>query len=92
MTQGRHGLVATLGVQTMTNDQKQHWDEVYAKNPEFFGDEPSIFARQALELFRENGVSSLLELGPGQGRDTVFFAENGIAVTGWTTRTSRSRN
>ena len=66
----------------MTNDQKQHWDEVYAKNPEFFGDEPSIFARQALELFRENGVSSLLELGPGQGRDTVFFAENGIAVTG----------
>ena len=66
----------------MTNDQKQHWDEVYARAPEFFGDQPSIFARQALELFRENGVSSLLELGPGQGRDTVFFAENGIAVTG----------
>jgi SAM-dependent methyltransferase len=66
----------------MTNDQKQHWDEVYAKNSEFFGDEPSIFARQALELYRDNGVSSLLELGPGQGRDTVFFAENGIDVTG----------
>lgn len=66
----------------MTNDQKQQWNEVYAKNPEFFGDEPSIFARQALELFRENGVSSLLELGPGQGRDTVFFAENGIDATG----------
>ena len=66
----------------MTKDQKQHWDEVYAKNAEFFGDEPSIFARQALELFRGDGVSSLLELGPGQGRDTVFFAENGLAVTG----------
>jgi SAM-dependent methyltransferase len=65
----------------MTMDQKQHWEEVYEKNPEFFGEEPSVFAREALELFQENGVSNLLELGPGQGRDTIFFAENGIAVT-----------
>jgi SAM-dependent methyltransferase len=66
----------------VVTDQKQHWDEVYGKNAEFFGEEPSAFAKQALELFRENGVSDLLELGPGQGRDTIFFAENGLAVTG----------
>jgi SAM-dependent methyltransferase len=66
----------------MAIDQKQHWDEVYKKNQEFFGEDPSAFARKALALFRKNGVSNLLELGPGQGRDTIFFAENGIAVTG----------
>jgi SAM-dependent methyltransferase len=66
----------------MVKDQKQHWEEVYSKNQEFFGEEPSVFAKQALELFRENGVSELLELGPGQGRDTMFFAENSLEVVG----------
>jgi SAM-dependent methyltransferase len=66
----------------MVNDQKQHWDEEYGKNAEFFGEEPSAFAKQALGLFRENGVSTVLELGPGQGRDTIFFAENSLEVMG----------
>jgi hypothetical protein len=56
----------------MVKDQKQHWEEAYSKNQEFFGEEPSVFAKQALDLIRENGVSELLELGPGQGRDTMF--------------------
>ena len=66
----------------MITDQKQHWDAIYTNNAEFFGEKPSAFAKQALEFFRENGVFDLLELGPGQGRDTIFFAENSLAVTG----------
>lgn len=68
----RHGIA----------DQKQHWDEIYSKNEEFFGEEPSAFGKDALGAFRENGVKSVLELGPGQGRDTFFFAENGLEVVG----------
>lgn len=66
----------------MIKDQKQHWDEVYSKNVEFFGEEPSVFAKQALDLFRESGVSDVLEIGHGQGRDTIFFAENSLEVVG----------
>lgn len=66
----------------MAIDQKQHWDDVFSQNQAFFGEEPSIFARQALDLFRANAVTSVLELGPGQGRDTIFFAENNLAVVG----------
>lgn len=66
----------------MITDQKQHWNEIYSRNAEFFGEEPSDFAKQALAQFRENGVSELLELGPGQGRDTIYFAENGLAIKG----------
>jgi len=63
-------------------DQKRHWDEVYSQNREFFGEEPSFFARQAFDLFRAKGVTRVLELGPGQGRDTIYFAENGLEVAG----------
>lgn len=71
-------MLASCGI----TDQKQHWDEVYSQNEEFFGEEPSGFGQEALGVFRENGVKSLLELGPGQGRDTFFFAENGLEVVG----------
>ncbi|MEW6219040.1 MAG: methyltransferase domain-containing selenoprotein MduS [Thermodesulfobacteriota bacterium] len=62
-------------------DQKEHWGRVYTETEAFFGKGPSQFARQSLEACRQAGVQSLLELGPGQGRDTLFFAEAGLAVT-----------
>lgn len=46
-----------------------------------FGAEPSDPARWALELFEREGFRSVLELGGGQGRDTIFFARNGLRVT-----------
>ena len=42
----------------------------------------SQFAEVSLDLFRENDVNMLLELGCGQGRDSFLFAQNGIDVTG----------
>jgi SAM-dependent methyltransferase len=62
------------------NAQRRHWDETYVQKPELFGREPSYPARRALEIFRKEGKRRILELGAGQGRDTFFFAQNGLAV------------
>lgn len=61
--------------------QNPHWEKTYTKNPEMFGDEPSEPARKAVEVFTEAGAKYLLELGGGQGRDTIYFAQNGLTVT-----------
>jgi SAM-dependent methyltransferase len=63
------------------NAQKQHWNKIYAEEPEFFGDEPSIAAKKALENFMAEKKQRILELGAGQGRDTLFFAKNSLHVT-----------
>jgi len=46
-----------------------------------FGAEPSEAAHWAAALFKREHRIKLLELGPGQGRDTSFFAKNGFRVT-----------
>jgi SAM-dependent methyltransferase len=61
--------------------QKPHWEKTYTKNPEMFGEEPSEPARKAVEAFTEAGLKNLLELGGGQGRDTIYFAQKGFSVT-----------
>lgn len=62
-------------------DQQQlHWDRAYTAEMDFFGDEPSLAARRAAERFLEAGCSLLLELGAGQGRDTLYFASLGFSV------------
>lgn len=66
----------------VVKDQKHHWDEVYNQNEEFFGQGPSGFARYCLDVFYANGVKDVLELGLGQGRDALFFAEMGLMVAG----------
>ena len=45
-----------------------------------FGFEPSYSAKKALEIFKKNNISNIIELGAGLGRDTIFFAQNGIYV------------
>lgn len=63
------------------NAQNPHWERTYHEHPEMFGEEPSEPARKAVELFQREGKKKLLELGAGQGRDTLFFARNGLQVT-----------
>jgi SAM-dependent methyltransferase len=60
--------------------QQLHWDRAYSAEMDFFGDEPSLAARRAAERFLEGGCSLLMELGAGQGRDTVYFAGLGFRV------------
>ena len=45
-----------------------------------FGFEPSYSAKKALEIFKKDNISSIIELGAGLGRDTIFFAQNNIRV------------
>ena len=54
------------------------WNKVYNLDNTFFGDEPSNFALLSFNHMRANNVKKVLELGAGHGRDTIFFASNGI--------------
>jgi SAM-dependent methyltransferase len=62
-------------------DQQQlQWDRAYTAEMDFFGDEPSLAARRAADRFLEGGCNLVMELGAGQGRDTLFFASLGLRV------------
>jgi SAM-dependent methyltransferase len=56
------------------------WDKVYSNDSAFFGEDPSDFAQKCYSDFKKYYVKRILELGCGQGRDTIFFASNGLNV------------
>ena len=64
----------------LLNQQSQHWEKSFSSKPEMFGFEPSYSAKKALETFKKNNITNIIELGAGLGRDTIFFAQNGIYV------------
>jgi len=68
-------------VEEVLNNQHRHWENMLSNKPDMFGTEPSDPARKAAELFKKEGRVKILELGGGQGRDTIFFAQNGFQVT-----------
>lgn len=65
---------------TILNAQRQHWDNSFCNNGDMFGAAASVPAQWAAVRLQQEGKSQLLELGAGQGRDTLFFAANGFAV------------
>jgi SAM-dependent methyltransferase len=56
------------------------WDKIYSDDSAFFGEDSSDFAQKCYSYFKKYGVKRILELGCGQGRDTIFFASNGFDV------------
>lgn len=62
------------------DSQRLFWESKLSVIPGMFGEEPSEPARKAVDIFRREGVKKLLELGSGQGRDTIFFAREGFHV------------
>ena len=56
------------------------WDRVYQSDNTFFGDEQSNFATLCLNHMKSTNVKRVLEIGAGHGRDTMFFASNGLEV------------
>ncbi len=62
------------------NAQHQHWDETFLAKPDMFGLDPSEPAAKAAEQFEREGKREILELGSGQGRDTLFFARRGFQM------------
>ncbi|MBC8014487.1 MAG: class I SAM-dependent methyltransferase [Sporomusaceae bacterium] len=62
------------------DNQHSHWENNFTIHSEMFGEMPSESAQKAVEIFRENGISKIIELGGGQGRDTIYFAQKGFQV------------
>ena len=60
--------------------QAQHWENTFINRPETFGVSPSAAAIKAAEIFNKKGITNILELGAGQGRDTLFFAQKGFHI------------
>jgi len=62
------------------NKQAQHWEDTFTKKPEMFGTSPSTAALKTAEIFKRENINHILELGSGQGRDSLFFAQTGFHV------------
>lgn len=58
-------------------DDRDYWEQYYADRRKPF--DPSPFARHVLERYIRTG-DSLIDLGCGNGRDSVFFSTNGARV------------
>lgn len=57
---------------------KNYWKNIYSKQSK--GEEPSLFARNVVETLHVEG-KKLIELGCGNGRDAIFFANANAHVT-----------
>ena len=65
----------------LLNKQKEHWDNQFSNKKDMFGNSPSIAAIKANSVFTNNKCTNLLELGAGQGRDTLFFLEKNYKIS-----------
>ena len=63
------------------NSQRQHWDKVYIREPEKFGVNASWAAETAVQLLKQENCKRILELGSGEGRDSVWLAREGFELT-----------
>lgn len=66
----------------MTSQIQDYWDRRYEAGGRIWGTSPSRTAVHALEVFRANGVHTVLVPGSGYGRNTRLFSKSGLAVTG----------
>ncbi len=61
--------------------QETSYDERYAAQEYHWGTKPSAICQRVLRLAPSDGPVSLLDIGCGEGRNAVYFARNGYAVT-----------
>ena len=64
----------------MPVDQRTHWNNVYSKDSNYFGNDPSAFGTGCAARMLSENVKRVLELGPGQGRDTGYFISRHMFV------------
>ena len=77
----RRGSGKTRDKKDDLDGQQPHWEASFANKPDMFGEAASDPAYVSASLFALERKVALLELGAGQGRDTLFFAERGFRVT-----------
>lgn len=56
-----------------------YWNKLFTKD-DYFGTGHTILADLAKNVIEKNSINNVLELGCGQGRDSVFFAKLGCNV------------
>jgi SAM-dependent methyltransferase len=61
--------------------QREQWQRTFAANPDMYGTQASEPGSYAVDLFTREHKCDLLELGAGQGRDTLAFLAAGLHVT-----------
>lgn len=62
----------------MENEERER---VYGQEEYYWGTEPSDLARRTIEYVADPAEKRVLDIGAGEGRDSVFFAETGCSVT-----------
>ena len=67
--------------QNELDQQSQHWEKNFSNKPEMFGLEASEPAKKSLKIFQENNINTIIELGAGLGRDSIYFSINNLSVT-----------
>ena len=71
-------MVCTLKIMENTHQENESFDDAYKKTPEMFG-HPYRELQDYFSKYEPRG--SLLDLGCGQGRDSLFFSSVGYKVT-----------
>ena len=60
--------------------QSLHWEKNFSNRPDMFGTDARVAAVYTLDQFKKNNFKNIVELGSGQGRDSIFFAKNGLNI------------
>jgi tellurite methyltransferase len=61
----------------------KYYDDRYGAEEFYWGKRPSTMARIFFQKFPPQDDQKLLDIGCGEGRDSIFFAQNGYQVTGF---------
>jgi SAM-dependent methyltransferase len=61
------------------SDQREFWNERFAKEGYFYGLEPNLYVASHIDAF--NGPKKILFLGEGEGRNAIYAARAGHEVT-----------
>jgi SAM-dependent methyltransferase len=68
-------------VEGSLSEQQGQWEQAFTEEPDLYGHMPSAPARYAAETFKRERIVRIIELGGGQGRDTLYLAREGFDVT-----------
>lgn len=66
---------------SLLDEQREVWDKAFISIDNMFEKDESYAARVALRMYEDEDFESMLELGPGQGRDSVYFKNNHIPLS-----------